>query len=1165
MSIATANLPSVQKFSTRFVPFHALRPIILLLTLIVMSANNSLAQGGTGLFGTPTVYSSGGFYASSIAVADLNGDGKPDLVVTNVGCCGNSATGSIGVLLGNGDGTFQTAVTYSSGGYGALSVVVADVNGDGKPDVVVANDCITVNDCSNGLVAVLLGNGNGTFQTPVTFSSGGFDAGSVAVADVNGDGRLDLIVSNQCDFSCTKGSIGVLLGNGKGSFQTVTTYSSGGRVAGQVTVKDVNGDGKPDLLVANPLDGTTGVLLGNGDGTFQPVVTYNSGGSSVVAADVNGDGKPDLVVVNACPNCTTVGSISVLLGNGDGTFGAPVTYSSGSYYPDNVVVADINGDGRLDVVVANAGSFGDAPNGSIGVLLGNGDGTFQQPVTYPTNGQGPVFVAVADINLDGEPDLLGANYWYYGGSFGTISVLLNTIPAGTPIYAPPGQIIAGFPPQLILDSAPAVTQSYEIDYAPNNMLFAVIWNSSNSATNLYNAYKQYLVATGWTITNTVATSNFFGVGAQNNSAVVTITIVPEGMGSQVSIGYVPKLPPTLNGLSAVVGGGSVYLRWQAPLSAPSGYNIYVNGVKANTIGLLQGTSVPVTGLQNGQLYEFGVTAVGSGGESGPATIFAEPNGFVAPAHPLHPILFLHGINADATAWETTADFLSGTLGWTCGGTLAYLPLDDPRTVAPHDAHAASNPPLPSPTRCQQPFSSTGDYFTVDFGDKLANYTNDPDSTGISRQGDEVGGFIREINTTRPLSIVAWSMAGLAARSYMQMTDPIDAPNQISDLITLGTPHWGVNRAYFLLPPENPFQLVVKAWLLPVLTSQGLIDMNGGCVANGDSTDYSQLSPFLRGLNYNPTHGLPTKTRYVVVSGLSYLRLDECNAFMPTFLLSDWVVPSTSSTLAGVLPSTQKWQNLDKPDVHTYPISLLGGTALPDDFPAILCALDQNCLELQVMSPVDIQVTAPNGLTISPSLTSMPGADYTNVTDASGHDTATVLIPFPQGGQYTIAVTPKPGAQPTDTFTILQTQNGVTTTIANNMQIASIPPAGFQTAVKNGSSFQVNFGGSVQQPLTKDNSGRFVALVTITNQGNVTVDSAQVSIAGTTLGTTTPLTVPGPMTSLAPGASATVTLIFPKTAASSSATTAPLKTSGTYSAGTLSGNWTLTFRSVTLAH
>ena len=331
-----------------------------------------------------------GYKAKSVAVADVNGDGKPDLLVVD-GCLdSNCDSGGVGVLLGNGDGTFQTVVPYGSGGSFAQSVAVADVNGDGKPDLLVAN-CSVDGDpqCEEGgTVGVLLGNGNGAFQTAVSYGSGGYEALSVAVADVNGDGKLDLLIANcsvDNDPPCEgNGTVGVLLGNGNGTFQTVVPYDSGGVTAHSVAVADVNGDGKLDLLVANycvdsgcVTNGMVGVLLGNGDGTFQTVVPYDSGGDyadSVVIADVNGDGKPDLLVANTCTSVqgggcwNPAGTVGVLLGNGDGTFQAAVTFGSGGYKAQSVAVADVNGDGKPDLLVAQCASS-DCTSGTVGVLI----------------------------------------------------------------------------------------------------------------------------------------------------------------------------------------------------------------------------------------------------------------------------------------------------------------------------------------------------------------------------------------------------------------------------------------------------------------------------------------------------------------------------------------------------------------------------------------------------------------------------------------------------------------------------------------------------------------------------------------------------------------------------------------------------------------------------
>jgi hypothetical protein len=376
----------------------------------------------------PAVFYDSGGGAFSVAVADVNGDGKPDLLVANDMSC------TVGVLLGNGDGTFQVATTFDIGGGCPLEIAAGDLNGDGKPDIVLTT-------VSTSTILVMLGNGDGTFQAPVAYGLGSraFNPYQVVIADVNGDGKPDLVVAEEAE---GYGSlVCVLLGNGDGTFQAAATYGTGGDFAHSVAVADVNGDGKPDLVVTNSNSSSVGVLLGIGDGTFLPAVTYPTGGGAfwVAIADVNGDGKPDVLVANWTSN-----SVGVLLGNGDGTFQAPVTYSSGGAEPWGIAVADVNGDGKLDILVANAGS------GSVGVLLGNGDGTFQAPVTYGS-GQYSTSIVATDVNGDGKPDLVLAdgsfcNCWNEGG----VALLLSgtgprnpttTILTSTASPAAPGQTV----------------------------------------------------------------------------------------------------------------------------------------------------------------------------------------------------------------------------------------------------------------------------------------------------------------------------------------------------------------------------------------------------------------------------------------------------------------------------------------------------------------------------------------------------------------------------------------------------------------------------------------------------------------------------------------------------------------------------------------------------
>ena len=412
-----------------------------------------LLGNGDGTLQAPVTYSSAGENAQSVTVADVNGDGKPDLLVGNVCSDGNCSNGSLSVLLGNGDGTFQPAVSYNSGGAGTLSLSTGDVNGDGKLDVVLANNCVSNNDCSSGSATVLLGNGDGTFQSATTYNTGGQQTQSVAVGDVNGDGKLDIVLANNCagNNNCSSGSVSVLLGNGDATFQSAVSFNSGGVYATSVTLADLNGDGKADVLVANQTDmngnwadgSVASVLFGNGDGTFQTAVPYASGdfsGRGIIATDVNGDGKSDVVIAESCVdnyNCTS-GAASVFLNKGDGTLLAPLNYSPGAWYSISVAAADVNGDGKVDLLVADqCTSNSNCSNGSASVLLGNGDGTFQPAVIYNVDGQDSTSIAVSDVNGDGYPDLIIGNQCQNNSncSSGSISVLLGngdgTFQAGT--------------------------------------------------------------------------------------------------------------------------------------------------------------------------------------------------------------------------------------------------------------------------------------------------------------------------------------------------------------------------------------------------------------------------------------------------------------------------------------------------------------------------------------------------------------------------------------------------------------------------------------------------------------------------------------------------------------------------------------------------------------
>jgi hypothetical protein len=410
---------------------------------------------------------------NSAIIADVNGDGKPDLIVEEYTYNPSMDTaGAVGVLLGNGDGTFGPEKTFTLG-QGPNGITVADVNGDGFPDIIVANRYPHYS--GMGTVSVLLGNGDGTFQKQSTIDVGG-NPRSVVVGDASGDRRPDLVVTNFADET-----LGVLRGNGDGTFQVQQTFAVG-RGPSAAVLADVNGDGRPDLVDVNSGDGTVSVLLGNGDGTFLPakgdagpgvrtppyladfsktgirdsIILDGSGNilfrkgvaiadtefappvtvNAAVADPMTGmqqelrardvtllnttkglaiataDAIPDPVIL--AQQQTFVYTVS-LYTYGNGSFtrpsGAPAFYTP--LLPTRVIAGDLIGNGLDDIVVANA------LDNSIQVSFQQADGTFLAPLTFPV-GITPSDIAVVDVNGDGMLDIVVTDQ----GS-GDVTVLLN--------------------------------------------------------------------------------------------------------------------------------------------------------------------------------------------------------------------------------------------------------------------------------------------------------------------------------------------------------------------------------------------------------------------------------------------------------------------------------------------------------------------------------------------------------------------------------------------------------------------------------------------------------------------------------------------------------------------------------------------------------------------
>jgi hypothetical protein len=397
------------------------------------------------MFAAPFETYVAGPYPYAIATVDLNGDRNPDLVMGNY-----AYPGSVSVMLGTGTGSFGTHVDYPVGDYPS-GVAVVDVNEDGRPDIITS-------DQNPGTISVLLGQGDGTFAAATAFPAGVSPVG-LALADFNGDNHLDVAVADYV-------GLAIVLGNGDGTFGPVTSYTAG-QVTFGVAAGDLDGDRAPDLVVSDPLDSTLTALYGNGDGTFDhkatikvgggpspvaiadldrdgflDVVTSNSGGSGIsylhgrgtrhfdsevrlpagdhpgeiTIGDVNSDGYPDLVVVGSVPTAspayTGLGGLgfSVLLGGPQGP-GAPKVFHTCSA-PQFAAIGDVDGDGKLDIVVTS--TF----YGAIAVSPGNGDGTFGSGETWPA-GAASSGLAIGDMNADALPDLVTADI-----NANTVSVLL---------------------------------------------------------------------------------------------------------------------------------------------------------------------------------------------------------------------------------------------------------------------------------------------------------------------------------------------------------------------------------------------------------------------------------------------------------------------------------------------------------------------------------------------------------------------------------------------------------------------------------------------------------------------------------------------------------------------------------------------------------------------
>jgi hypothetical protein len=555
----------------------------------ITNPTNAVSLSGTTI--TP------GLSPSGLISADFNGDGKPDLAIVN------TLDSTVSILLGNGDGTFTAKpnlalATGSATGGGPFSLIAGDFNNDGRLDLAVTN-------FANGTgttVSVFIGNGGGTFQPAATYTVGSGPV-SVVTGDFNGDGKLDLAVANKNDHT-----ISILLDNGDGTFQPHGNYAAGTLDVAGLAVADLNGDGKLDLAVTNPGTDQVSVLFGNGDGTFSPPATYLTGvaGShpvAVSAADFNGDGILDLAVTNLSGN-----NVAILLGNTDGTFKPQVSYSTtggNNTGPTAITTGDFNGDGKLDLAVTNQG------NNSVSILLGNGDGTFQNPLNPLefTTGSSPAGVAAGDFNGDGRLDLAVANF---GSS--TVSIMLQPQVLLVPSALAFGSVAEG----ASTPSAVSLTNNGPGALTISNFAFGGTNPGDFTQTNNCPASSSTLAA-GLSCTITIT---FAPTATSARSGTLIVTYPGTGSPQTVNLsgsGFVAA-PANLTA-NAVAGSGSVSLAWSASPSASGGYNVYRSTTSgaytsANKIASGVATTSYTDTVATGTTYYYVVTAVdGSVNES----------------------------------------------------------------------------------------------------------------------------------------------------------------------------------------------------------------------------------------------------------------------------------------------------------------------------------------------------------------------------------------------------------------------------------------------------------------------------------------------------------------------------------------------------------------------